>query len=118
MKRDIAKRLTWANGAGAGTLQEAVGDDVGHTSGIAVVLIHNPSAVTALAISCRVRWSDTSGTPRDAELASFTVAAGQTLATRVEGLGMGTPVIRATNNTVLGLTDGFDAELRVEFVGN
>lgn len=118
MARDIEKRLTWANSAGAGTVQEAVGDDAGHTPGAAVVLIHNPSAVTALTVRALVRWADTGGVDRDAELTSFGVPANSTQAVRVEGLGMGTPVIRASNDTALGVGDGFDAELRVEFIGS
>lgn len=117
MPRDIEKRLSWANSAAAGTTQEAVGQDAGHTAGESVVLIHNPSAVTALTVRCLLRWRDTAGVDRYGELTTFSVPANSTEAVLVDGLGLGVPVIRASNDTALGVADGFDAELRVEFVG-
>lgn len=118
MKRDIEKRLTWANSAAAGTVQEAVGDDPGHTPGVAVVLVHNPSTATALTVRCLLRWTDTGGVDRYGELTSFSVPANSTQAVLVNGLGLGVPVIRATNATALGVSGGFSAELRVEFLGS
>lgn len=117
MAKDILRRLTWAASAAAGTAVEVVGESLGHADAAALVMVHNPSAVTALTVSVRVRFIDTGNVNRDAELATLAVPVGATRATRVAGLGMGVPVIRATNDTATGVGQGFDAELRVEFVG-
>lgn len=116
MARDIIERLTWPNSAAAGTVRETVGSDA-HMPGVAVVLLHNPSA-SALTVKCLLRWTDTGDVDRDALLRTYTVAAGATTAEQVESLGMGTPVIRVSNDTAISASGGFDAELRVEFVGS
>ena len=117
MPRDTAGALTWANSAAAGTVQTLVGSAGAHDAAGGLVLIHNPSA-SALTVSCRVRWTDAGGTNRDAELLSFTVAAGTNAARFVEGLGLGIPVLAVSNNTALSTTGGFTAQARVEFVGD
>ena len=117
MAKDIAARLNWPASAAAGTVREAVGDEGRHVPDPAMVLIHNPSTVTALAVSCRIRFADTGGVARDAVLTTFTVAVNSTVATRVEGLGMGRPIVRLSNNTATGVGQGFDAEVRVEVLG-
>lgn len=118
MAKDLEGAFTWADSAAAGTAPAPlVDDDPSHTSGVAVVHIHNPSTVTALTITCRLRWADNTGTDRDSDLTSFSVPANSTKAVLVNGYGMGLSVLRATNDTALGLGQGFTARARVEFLG-
>lgn len=118
MARDFAGALTWANSAGANTPQTLTDPDTSHNPGAAIVHIHNPSAVTALTIQPQLQWTDDASNVRTSNLgATFSVPAGATVATRVEGFGMGIGILRATNATALGATDGFTARARVEWLG-
>lgn len=118
MSKDLAGAFTWADSAAAGTAPAALVDnDSSHTSGVAVVHVFNPSGVTALTVTCRLRWTDDAGADHDSDLTSFSVPANSTKAVLVDGFGMGLGVLRATNDTALGLGQGFTARARVEFVG-
>jgi hypothetical protein len=115
MSKDLTGALTWADSAASGTAQELEGGTGAVFSGPAIVHVHNPSAVTALTVTCRLRWTDDVGTVRDSDLLSFAVPANSTKAVRVEGFGMGRSLLRATNDTALGIGQGFTARARVEF---
>lgn len=117
MAKDLGGTLSWANSAPAGTVQTLVGEEHGHDPGAAILYVHNPGAV-AITVQPQLRWTDSGGTVRDADLGSaLAIPAGATKAQRLEGFGMGRPVIRATNDAAVGLAGAFTAQVRVEFLG-
>lgn len=118
MAKDFAGSMSWANSAAAGTAQTVEDTDTSHTGSVGIVHVHNPSTETALTVQPQLRWTDGGGTEHDSNLgAAFGVPVGATVAQRVEGLGIGHPVIRATNDTAVGLAGAFTAQVRVEFLG-
>lgn len=118
MAKDLAGAMTWAASAAAGTEPAPlVSSDTSHTPGPAIVHVHNPSTVTALTVTCRLRWTDDGGTDRDSDLTTLAVPTNTTKSFLVEGFGMGTSVLRAVNDTALGVGQGFTARLRAEFIG-
>lgn len=117
MAKDLVGTLSWANNAAAGTVQTLVGEEHSHDPGAAILYVHNPGAV-AITVQPQLRWTDSGDAARDADLgAALAVPAGGTKAQRVEGFGMGRPVIRATNDAAVGLSGAFTAQVRVEFLG-
>lgn len=120
MAKDVSGGLTWADSAAANTAQTLVGADPGpgHQGHVhaAIIHVHNPSTITALTIQPRLRWTDNVGVARDSNLgATFSVPVNSTVAQRVEGFGMGLPIVHALNATALGAGQGFTARVRVEF---
>lgn len=115
MSKDVTGALVWAASAAAGTAQELVGPHGVVTGERGLVHVHNPSTVTALTVSCRLRWTDDAGGAHDSELTSFVVPVNSTKAVLVEGFAMGLSVLRVTNDTALGIGQGFTARARVEF---
>lgn len=113
--KDMTGTLVWANSAPAGTVVTEVSTEAAQISGIAVVHIHNPSTITALTITLVVRWTDSAGNSRDSVLTTLSVPANSTRAFVVQGFGLGTSVLKASNDTVLGVAQGFTAFYRVEF---
>ena len=115
MARSVSGALTWAASAAAGTVQTLVAPEGAHNDQDATVFVFNPSTVTALNVSCRVRWADGTGANRDAELMSFSVPVNSSAARVVDNMGMGIPLLHVTNATALGLGQGFTAQARIQF---
>lgn len=124
MRTEYPRELTnttvrWANSAAANTevvVDLGVPGSVPRPAGAALlVIVRNPSSVTALAGESRVAFDD-GGSEQQAKLASFTVA-------RANGGGEGFLVdggllgrggkIALRNSTVLGGSDGFTARVSV-----
>lgn len=118
MPERITGSATWANTAAAGTqvVVDAGTIEQHHGSRTATVLVHNPSTVTAITVAPRVRVTDGTGTVRSATLGgeTFTVPAASTHAHRVEGI-VGLMDLALTNDTALGLADGFTAQVVVQW---
>jgi hypothetical protein len=117
--------LTWANSATSGTAATGTGvlgavyaaDQVlGARFDSALVHVHNPSAVSALTIQPRIRWLDSGDVERTSDIGSaLAVPISSTLTFEVTGgLGAGRIDILATNDTTLGPSDGFSAEIVVD----
>ena len=105
---------TWANSAAANTEQNV---DVAQPDNLRSryrVQIHNPSLVTALTVVVRHVVS-LGGTARYAKVTEFVVPAGATVETLVEALFGGTDGTRVvlSNDTALGTTDGFTADVAI-----
>lgn len=101
---------TWANSAAAGTEQNIDITDV--RGGNSVIVVHNPSTVTALTVS--VRDVETlNAAARYAQRTSFSVAANSDGSFAVENWPVGNARLVLSNDTALGLTDGFTAHVRV-----
>lgn len=112
--------LTWANSAAQDTEQTLAlalptGQPGTPIEERAVVLVYNPSAVTALTLSYRLKWRDSAGNARTAELASLAVPVSSTKAFVVDvgWLAAGAEIV-ASNDTVLGGGDGFTAYVQVQ----
>lgn len=115
----------WANSAAAGTevdVDVATPADL-PLNGKVLVLVHNPSAVTALTGRPKVRWVDAATGSRVAIRRSLGAAGtddeldipvNTTKAFVVEGLVVATGGrITLSNDTVLGVGDGFTARVQV-----
>ena len=118
MPQRISTSVSWAASAAANT-ENIVAGTIEEKHGVseAVVMIHNPSTVTALSVTPRIRFTDSGGTIRTATLAdtaAFTVAANTTSVKRVPGV-MGIPDLSIKNNTALGVGQGFTAQVVVAF---
>lgn len=115
----LAKPATWADSAAANTEVVITGDDDGRFYGRkAVIVVHNPSAVTALSVTPRVRVTDRNGAERLAEMldaAAFTVPANSTRSKVVDGMGIGKPDLSIKNVTALGVGQGFTAEVVIQY---
>lgn len=109
---------TWANSAAANTEVVITGGDMAHVNADGMVTIHNPSTVTALTVTPRIVVTDRLNVERTATMAdtaAYTVAAGATVSKRLPGLGVGRLSLSLKNATVLGVADGFTAEVIVDF---
>ena len=83
-----------------------------HTSGRALVMVHNPSPDTAITVTPSIALTDADGTARSGAVdgvAAFTVPASTTEAHIVEGL-IGIPTLTLTNVTAVPLGAGFVAQ--------
>jgi hypothetical protein len=109
------KTATWANSAGAGT---EVTIDFGQLTpplrSKYRVQVHNPSTVTALTIKVYDRVN-LGGAVRNALLATLAIAANAVEEESVESMFGGTDGVRlvVSNDTALGLADGFTANIAV-----
>lgn len=112
----------WANSVPANT--EVNADVPAPTNpsitGKYLILVHNPSGVTALTGKVRVRWTDSGANARVASLIeggtekTIAIPAGATRAFVVEGWVVATGGrIVLSNDTVLGAADGFTAYVQV-----
>jgi hypothetical protein len=114
--------LVWANSAAANTAVTLALALPSGQPGVpieerAVVLVHNPSAVTALTVKYRLKWRDSAGNARSADLTSVAVAVNSTKAFIVDlGILAAGAEIVASNDTVLGGSDGFTAFCQVQQV--
>lgn len=109
---------TWADSAGGATeggpIDIPVPDDI-PGGGRFLVLIDNPSAVTALTVQPQLQADfPTAGTVYIDNGASFAVAAGSRVVQIVEDLAIGDGGrLSITNDSALGAGEGFTAEVRV-----
>jgi hypothetical protein len=105
---------SWANSASANTEVDNDFPQPATITGKHVIVVHNPSAETALTGKAKIILT-LGGTARQATIATFAVAAGETKAVLVEGLFRGADGVRVTlsNDTALGLAGAFTADLAI-----
>lgn len=115
----VDDQATWANLASADTEQvvsvprPSWGGDPEQAK--AVILVHNPSSVTALSGTYRLTFEDSQGTERKADLATFAVATNETKAIVVDvGFTELGAEVALSNDSLLGASDGFSAEVQVQ----
>jgi hypothetical protein len=107
----------WANSAAANT---AVNVDIDLPSPLQgdakyLITVVNPSAVTALTI--KVKNKETFGTAQYPELTTINIPVNTSKAVIVEGWLLGEASrLTLSNDTVLGIADGFTANIRVRKV--
>lgn len=109
---------TWADSAGGATEGGPIAIDPGDelpASGQYLVLVHNPSTVTALTVQPQVKGSFPTAGDQFADLGNgFAVAADDTAALVVDELAFGDGGrLSITNDSALGAGEGFTAEVRV-----
>jgi hypothetical protein len=118
MPAPIKAAATWANNAAANTTVVVAGTSAeGHGAGDVIVTVYNPSAITAIQVTPRIRVTDRNGTERTATLvdtAAFTVPASTTQARRIPSM-IGIPDLLLQNVTLLGAAQGFTAEVIIQF---
>lgn len=81
------------------------------------ILIHNPSTVTALSVDIKVKWTDSGDTTRYSTLTNLGINSAEGEANLVQGslLAEGSR-ITLSNDTVLGVGEGFTAYIQVREV--
>lgn len=136
-RRPVNTSVAWANSSAANTTKDvdfattvddtgkentdlSVGERLRTTSGKYVVLVHNPSAVTALTVKAKSRWTDSAAAAKVADLRdgaadkTLSVPANSTKAMVFEGLDVADGArLTLSNDTVLGVGDGFTAQVQV-----
>lgn len=114
---DTDKTAVWANSAGANTaVNVAIAQPATPQKNAKyLVNVRNPSTVTALTMKVRNTLAGFGGSAREADLgASITIPANSVVSVLVEGwLAGGGGTLLLSNNTVLGVADGFTADIRV-----
>jgi hypothetical protein len=108
------KTAAWANSAAANTEVNLDFTQPGNFTSKHRVQVHNPSSVTALTVKVQNTVS-LGGSSRQALLQTISVGTSSTKETLVEGMFGGTDGVRLTlsNDTVLGLSDAFTADVAV-----
>lgn len=108
------RTFTWADSAGANT--EATVDIPKPTIGYRMyqITIYNPSAVTALTVKLEPVKAHMAGQDRYPVFRTFTVAANSLYCENFYGICTGALRIVASNDTILGGSDGFSATIRIE----
>lgn len=108
--------FTWASSAGANT--EAIVDIPKPLVGYKMyqITVYNPSTVTALTVKLEPVKTQLASATRYPVLRTFTVAANSLYCENFYGIFTGDLRIVASNDTILGGSDGFSATIRVEEV--
>lgn len=110
--------VTWANGAGQGTIQDVALDIPGRVNGGSEyhIFVHNPSTATALTL--KIQTMETmGGEDAYADIATIAVPANGTKSAKVSGFGKGDGGrFRFTNDTAVGASGAFTAAFRVRKV--
>lgn len=118
MPLPIKAAATWAASAAANTEVVVAGTtEEGHGAGNVLVVIHNPSAITGITVTPRVRVTDRNGTVRTAALqdvAAWTVPVSSTQAKHITAM-VGVPDLALRNATLLGAGQGFTAEVVIQY---
>lgn len=113
---DAEKTFTWANSAAANTQvsNSFIPPTILQAEGLYVINVRNPSSVTALTVIV-INVENLSSADRDCELTRLSVPASGIRSFVVQGLfiGSGSPKIIISNDTVLGGSDGFSAQVRI-----
>lgn len=106
--------LIWANSDAANTekLSTITQPQVRQRDARYIVLIHNPSAESALSVALD-HGHDYGAGEIWHELTTIAVAVGESVAVLVEGWLLENGRFRATNNTALSLSGGFTADVAV-----
>lgn len=136
-RRPVNTSVAWANSSAANTTKDvdfdvtvdetakektdlSVSERLRTDTGKYVVLVHNPSAVTALTVKAKSRWTDSAAAARVADLRdgstdkTLAVPANSTKAMVLEGLDVADGArLTLSNDTVLGAGDGFTAQVQV-----
>jgi hypothetical protein len=108
------RTFTWANSAGANT--EATVDIPKPVVNYRMyqVTVYNPSTVTALTVKLEPVKQQLASATRYPVLRTFSVAANSVYCENFYGIFTGDLRIAASNDTILGGSDGFTATIRIE----